>query len=801
MNYRFGPFELDDSTGALTGPDGPIPLRRQTFRLLEVLLRHAPALVDRDTLLDEAWGRTALSANVLPQAVSELRQALGDSAADPKVIETLHRRGYRILPEVERVEPGPAGNAAASAPAPPRSGRIGPTTIAVVVIAAVVPLALVLAWWWQGADRRWVENEVLPAVEAEIETDVTAAWRRVRAARERVPDDPRLEQLWLDLSLPVSLTSEPEGALVEVAGYGSGPADWVALGTTPLEEVRLPLASLRFRVSKAGYATRVVAPNVLPFAEPFRLHAEDEAPEGMVYVSPGPVRYTSERREVPGFWIDRFEVTNAEYLEFIEDGGYADPALWPERVEIDGEPLDRDELLARLVDGTGMQGPSTWALGRYPDGRDDHPVDGVSWYEAAAYAAWAGKQLPTAFHWYRASGLGSPQPALFSDVLVASNFGDDGTRPVGATGGLGPYGTYDMAGNVREWSRTTAGTRRYAMGAAWNENSYQFVDWQVFEPHDRSAGAGFRLIEVEAPVEAPLLTDVQLLPTPNEKPVDDATFEIYARLYDYDDTPLNAEVVDLDDRHSDWRRERIEFDAAYGGERVILELFLPADVEPPYQTVVHFPGGDARLLGNIDEAGLLHVEPFLRTGRAVAYPIYQGTFERSSAPPSGPLGLRDQVIEQVKDVRRTIDYLATREDIDLQRLAFHAVSYGASRSPFVLAIEPRLRMGMIVSTGLSPSTLLPPEIHQIDYLDRVTQPVLFVTGRNDLTMSYDEFQRPFFEALATPASDKRHVALDSGHLPPGYDALSRHLVQWIDRWFGPVADGRYAQVVPASPNP
>lgn len=796
MKYRFGAFELDVDTGALTGPAGPITLRRQTFRLLEVLLNHAPALVDRDTLLDEAWGRTALSPNVIPQAISELRQALGDSASAPEIIETLHRRGYRILPEVERLAseaPGPVRPEAVSLPA----GR----RIPILAPLAAAGIGLLLFGWWQGVDRRWLENEVLPAVEAELETDVTAAWRRVRSARERLPDDPRLEQLWLDLSLPIALNSEPEGALVEMAGYGAGPADWIALGTTPLEDARLPLAPLRFRVSKPGFATRIVAPNVLPFAEPFRLHPENEAPDGMVWVSPGPSRYASEQRQVPGFWIDRFEVTNAEYRAFMDAGGYSDPALWPVQVEIDGETIDREQLLRRLVDGTGMQGPSTWALGTYPEGEGQHPVDGVSWYEAAAYARWAGKQLPTAFHWYRAAGLGSPQPALFSEVLVASNFGEDGTRPVGATGGLGPYGTYDMAGNVREWSQTTDGARRYAMGAAWFANSYQFADWQVFESLQRESGAGFRLMQTEAPIDTELLAEVRFLPQSMAAPVDDATFELYARLYDYDDTPLHAEVIEVDASHAAWRRERIQFDAAYGGERVTLTLYLPTDVDPPYQTIVHFPGGDARLLGDSEDAGLLHVEPFLRTGRAVAYPVYQGTFERSSAPPAGPMGLRDLVIEQVKDVRRTLDYLATRDDIDRERLAFHGVSYGATRAPFVLAVEPRFRTALLVSTGLSPTAHLPRELHQVDYLARVTLPVLLVNGRNDLTMSYEEMQRPFFEALGTPDADKRHISLDSGHLPPGYTELSRHLVQWIDRQFGPVADGRYAQVTESRSTP
>lgn len=799
MKYRFGPFELDSATGALTGPDGAIALRRQTFRLLEVLLQHAPALVDRDTLLDEAWGRTALSPNVLPQAISELRHALGDSASDPTCIETLHRRGYRVIPEVERFEsPSASKPSVEGADSTPDDSSARPR--ATPWMAAVVAVVLAGAWWLHGADQRWLENELLPAVDRQVEQDVTAAWRLVREARERVPDDPRLEQLWLDLSLPVPLNSEPEGALVEVADYGPGPADWVPLGTTPLDDVRLPLAALRFRVSKPDYATRVVAPHVLPFAETFRLHPIDDVPEGMVFVPPGPVRYFNQRHDLAGFWIDRFEVTNSDYMEFMDAGGYSNPALWPDQVEADGATIDRAELLTRLVDGTGMPGPSTWALGTFPEGEGDHPVDGVSWFEASAYAQWAGKSLPTAFHWYRAAGQGGTQAALFSDVLPASNFGDEGTRPVGETGGLGPYGTYDMAGNVREWSRTTSGLRRYAMGAAWNENSYQFTDWQVYEPLSRPEGAGFRLMDSREPLDEAVLADVRIAPPTTAEPVDDATFEIYARLFDYDDTALNAEVIDVDDSHAAWRRERIEFDAAYGGERVILQMFLPKAVEPPYQTVVHFPGGDARLLGDSHDAGLLHVEPFLRTGRAVAYPVFKGTFERGPIPPSGPIGLRDLVVQQVKDLRRTLDYLETRDDVDSERLAFHAVSYGASRAPFVLAVEPRFQAAMLVSTGLSPTEHLPPEIHQVDYLARVTLPVLLVTGRNDLTMSFEQAQRPFFEHLATPDPDKDHIALDSGHLPPGYVELARHLVRWTDRWLGPVADGRFAQVEESSMN-
>lgn len=780
MKYRFGPYVLDSATGSLLGPEGPVTLRRQTFRLLEVLLTHAPDLVDHDTLLNEAWGRTALSPNVLPQAISELRQALGDSASKPQFIETLHRRGYRIVAEVERVENEPVSEEKPNAAGPGRGRRL-----ALIGLSLVVPLALALAWWFDTADRRWLDNEVLPAISELVETDVTAAWRIAYEARKRVGNDPRLEQHWLDLTLPVDLETQPSGALIEVSGYAEQPPQWVELGRSPLKGQRLPLSVLRFRVSKQGSVTIESAPSLLPKPDPFVLHSAEEAPDDMVFVPPGPVSYQGERRILPGFWIDRHEVTNAEYRQFVEAGGYKDQNLWPETVLLDGQVMDRESLLALFVDQTDIPGPATWSLGTFPKGEDQHPVEGVSWFEASAYAHWSGKLLPTVFHWSRAAGLGTPQAANFSEILAFSNFNNRHSVPVGSMGGLGPYGTLDMAGNVREWCSNNSGPLRYAMGVGWNENSYQFRDWVPFDPFQRQAGFGMRLVSQVEPIVDDLLAEVRLPPNSISEPVDDATFEIYARLYGYDATPLNAETVEVDGSHADWRRERVEIDAAYGDERIIVQLFLPRDVQPPYQAVLHFPGGDALMLRNSRNAGLLHVEPFLRTGRAVVYPVLKGMFERP-ATISGPLGLREQIIQQVKDVRRTLDYLSSRDDIDMDRLAFHGLSYGASRSMFALAVEPRFKTAMLVSTGISPTTRLPPEIQQVDYLARVRIPVLLVTGRHDFTFPYETTQRPFFEHLGTPESDKRHVALDWGHLPPGYTELSRQLIDWSDQWLGPV---------------
>lgn len=104
MQFRFDQFVLDVETGLLSRDGQVIALRPRAFDLLRVLVEHAPALVARDRILDEVWGHDALTPNVLPQAIGEIRQALGDNAQSPHLIETQHRRGYRLLVTVQRVE-------------------------------------------------------------------------------------------------------------------------------------------------------------------------------------------------------------------------------------------------------------------------------------------------------------------------------------------------------------------------------------------------------------------------------------------------------------------------------------------------------------------------------------------------------------------------------------------------------------------------------------------------------------------------------------------------------------------------
>ena len=103
-------------------------------------------------------------------------------------------------------------------------------------------------------------------------------------------------------------------------------------------------------------------------------------------------------------------------------------------------------------------------------------------------------------------------------------------------------------------------------------------------------------------------------------------FDVYRQMYKYDDTPLNAVVIEsvVDTAYI---RERIDLDAAYNDERLTVFVFLPTggDSSPPYQAVVLFPGSYDIYKRSCDELRLGAIDFVLRSGRALVYPVYKGT--------------------------------------------------------------------------------------------------------------------------------------------------------------------------------
>ena len=379
--------------------------------------------------------------------------------------------------------------------------------------------------------------------------------------------------------------------------------------------------------------------------------------------------------------------------------------------------------------------------------------------------------------------------AEHSDILETSNFSGKGPAAVGSFAGLGPYGTYDMAGNVKEWCFNSDGSRRYILGGASTEPKYMYQEPDARSPLDRSAANGFRLAKYLKPAPLPEAQTAQVsfqsVDYRNIKAVPDSVFRIYLALYSYDRTPLDAKIESVDDSSPYWRRERISFKAAYDNERVVAFLYLPKNVSPPYQTVVHFPGSEALDFHTYTDLNLFNLDFLMKSGRAVFFPLYKGTYERiTHRITPGSSEERDETIQRSKDLRRSLDYLETRSDIDHERLAFYGFSWGGIEGPISLALDSRFKTAVLADGGCNSDRTLPEE-DPMNFVPHIKIPVLMINGRYDFGIPLDTCQQPFFHLLGTPAADKRHVLLDSGHglpLTPWF----RETLDWLDHYLGRV---------------
>jgi pimeloyl-ACP methyl ester carboxylesterase len=117
-------------------------------------------------------------------------------------------------------------------------------------------------------------------------------------------------------------------------------------------------------------------------------------------------------------------------------------------------------------------------------------------------------------------------------------------------------------------------------------------------------------------------------------------------------------------------------------------------------------------------------------------------------------------------------------------MAFWGFSWGGRMGPIILALEDRFKVGILVSGGLASGKSLP-EVDQINYVTRVTMPILMLNGLRDSVEPYATAQKPLFDLIGTHANDKRHVTFEGvGHLIPRTPAV-RETINWLDRYLGP----------------
>jgi serine/threonine protein kinase/dienelactone hydrolase len=681
---------------------------------------------------------------------------------------------------------------------------------AVPAIGLILLITIAVVWFFNRQTKiRWAKENILPEVERLVEEswrDFTEPYKLAVKAEKIIPKDPKLAELLSKCSLKINVDSEPLGANIYVKLYNKPENEWEYLGISPLENVRLPIGIFRWKIEKEGYEAVLAASSswndslgqLIPNRIFRILDKKGTIPNGMVRV-PGA---KTTHGELNAFFIDKFEVTNRQYKAFIDAGGYKKKEFWKHPFIKGGRVLTWEEAMKEFVDLSDQPGPSTWLGGDYLQEQDEYPVSGISWYEATAYAEFAGKSLPTGTHWGIARGENTPMISAYqfggnAIIVPFSNFGFKGPVQTGSLRGITAYGVYDMAGNVREWCWNETQQGRLIRGGAWNDNPYMFGNLSQAPAFNRSSKNGFRCALYPNPDKVLKSTFgvVELGETKNfyqEKPVSDTIFQVYREQFAYDKINLNVRLESRDESNNDWIQERITFDAAYGNERIVAVLFLPRNTEPPYQTVIYFPGAQAlwrKSIKDLENDGEFRIflSFIVKNGRAVLYPVYKGTMERDFVWPTNWDNTHRQTeyrIQVVKDFRRCIDYLETRSDIDTDKLAYYGMSWGGNwPGTLISAVEERHKTCIFLAGGFKNTGR--PEVHMINYVPRVKMPTLMLNGRYDSSNGFDTSIKPMFDLLGTPDERKILKVYDTDHIPPRNEFI-KEILAWLECYLGPV---------------
>jgi pimeloyl-ACP methyl ester carboxylesterase len=264
-------------------------------------------------------------------------------------------------------------------------------------------------------------------------------------------------------------------------------------------------------------------------------------------------------------------------------------------------------------------------------------------------------------------------------------------------------------------------------------------------------------------------------------------FTALADAYRYEKIPLDARLDESTDT-PDWKREKISFTGT-NGARAVAYLYLPHHVARPLQVLHYMPaadvdGGFRPLQASIEE----RMAPYIRTGRAVFGVVLDGYFERRrpnfTRPASSTAEFADYVVNRILELRRGLDYLETRQDIDMTRIGIVGPSAGSSLGLIISAIEPRYRALILVGAGLPASyRSIVTSANPIYFAPHIKIPKLLVQGRYDEDTPLQTATEPLFKLMVQP---KRLTLYDGGHVP-SVEVTINATKDWLDESLGRVA--------------
>ena len=496
---------------------------------------------------------------------------------------------------------------------------------------------------------------------------------------------------------------------------------------------------------------------------------------------------------IPTFSISKNEVSNIEYQEFVNDGGYQNPTFWDFPFKIDDKLYEFKKTVSTFKGKFGKNGPANWSYGKFPNGLGDHPVSGISWFEARAYAKYKNQELPNMHQWtYAAKAYTN---TLDQDVMENGNFNSDFTKPVNSDAGS-LSGINNIGGNVKEWLINRSGNNKdkfSAAGGSYLEPSYQFIGQNFQNPNDRSIGNGIRLVknlssDNNTNLDNYSITQRVYRELDDEPSVSDEMFDYYKSQFDYPKNDINVQTNFINDPNDIYTIESFSMEPAYRSQEKLTGfiIYSSKNLKKPNPVIV-FPHAGSLRQNNIETIPPRLIRTFsylLDEGYAIIYPIYSGLYNRSrnnECDDDIEYCRKNNVFRKGKDYKKVIDYLETRSDFNFNNLSYYGSSMGANYSNWMLAIDDRVKSAFLLVGGVNTSPQAK-EIDQHNYTRRIKVPIFHIVGKLDPVVSYEKAFLPWKKIIGTPKKDLRIIEMDNvGHYVPR-DTIYAYHKNWIEKY-------------------
>ena len=674
-------------------------------------------------------------------------------------------------------------------------GKTFKTRLVVGIISSGLVLLIFTYFFKKINTNQNLVNEIIPElIEVFDKGDISESFRISRELLEEYPNNEIIKNYYNKSSRYVKLKTDKQG--IDVSIMYPGDSIFKYIGKTPIDSFLVP-NNYQYHKLKFVY-------NNNEFIERSRNNHNYRFPESTINIPEGhkPFLGVTPRRmwlqgidfeniNIESFSIAVNEVSNKDFQDFVDAGGYENPVYWDFPFKVGDKTYDFNSSVKMFTDRYGRPGPSNWAYGQFPTGLDNYPVTGISWFEARAYAKFSNLSLPNVYQWLLASG--NPEDLGNVNQYVTRNSNYDSTQLREVTNESGSFnGLNNIGGNVKEWTLNPNGYSQEKfsiMGGAFNEASYTFNNYYSLSPFDRSIGNGFRLSKNLTNGESNL--DDEIIPNfkrnfYNIENVSDEVFEVYKSQFSYENMPLNSMTKNIEKFQDGYTAQRFEMNTTYESDEKLFGFILYSNkFKDKYDPIIIYP--TAGSIGTNSHNNLLNqtfnrFKYLIDEGYAIIHPVYHNTYSREKTHntfwPNDSEKYKNTIVKIGQDYKRSIDYIESRNDFNFENLSYFGYSWGSTTSNYLLAIDDRIKAAVLCVGGLMMQKSKK-EVEAHYYIRRIKTPILHIVGKEDGIFGFEESYKPWKELIGTPKNKLKLIELENvGHGLP-WDTIRKHHSNWI----------------------